>query len=153
MGILFGVPACVLEGIGWTGYAFPKMSAQNNALAMSILLGLLWAIWHLPVINYLGTSVPHGAYWFPFFLAFTLAMTATRVLISWLYANTGSVLFAQLMHVSSTGSLVIFSPPCVTAAQEVMWYALYGTALWLVVGIVAKKNGRQLTRRPTPSKA
>jgi membrane protease YdiL (CAAX protease family) len=146
MGILFGIPAGFLEEIGWMGYAFPKMRFQSNGLIASILLGLLWALWHLPVINYLGTATPHGAYWLPFFLAFSLAMTAMRVLIAWIYTNTKSVLMAQLMHVSSTGSLVFFSPARVTAAQEAMWYALYGTVLWVVVGIVAKTLGRQLGR-------
>jgi hypothetical protein len=47
--------------------------------------------------------------------------------------------------VSSTGSLVIFSAPHVTAAQEVMWYGFYGIALWLVVAIVAKVYGKGLT--------
>jgi membrane protease YdiL (CAAX protease family) len=141
MGVLFGVPAGLLEEIGWTAFAFPKMSAQHNALGASILLGLLWGLWHLPVVNYLGTATPHGAYWFPFFLAFAFAMTAMRVLISWLYINTKSVLIAQLMHISSTGSLVIFSPPAVSASQEVIWYALYGVVLWLVVLIVIKKFG------------
>jgi Type II CAAX prenyl endopeptidase Rce1-like len=87
MGILFGVPAGYLEEIGWMGYAFPKMRLQSNALAASILLGLLWSIWHLPVIDYLGTATPHGAYWLPFFLAFTSVMTATRVLICWTIAT------------------------------------------------------------------
>lgn len=139
MGVFFGVPAGLLEEIGWTGFAFPKMSSQHNAFGASILLGLLWGLWHLPVINYLGTATPHGAYWFPFFLAFAFAMTAMRVLISWLYINTKSVLIAQLMHISSTGSLVIFSPPTVSARQEVLWYALYGLALWLIVLILLKK--------------
>jgi membrane protease YdiL (CAAX protease family) len=96
LGVLFGVPAGLLEEIGWTGFAFPRMSAQHNPLGASILLGLLWGLWHLPVVNYLGTATPHGAYWFPFFLAFTLAMTAMRVLICWRYLNTKSVLIAQL---------------------------------------------------------
>jgi len=144
MGILFGVPAGFLEEIGWMGYAFPKMRSQSNGLAASILLGLLWALWHLPVIDYLGTATPHGLFWLPFFLAFTLAMTAMRVLIAWVYTNTKSVLLAQLMHVSSTGSLVLFSAPRVTAAQEVMWYSLYGIVLWLAVAIAVKTFGRRL---------
>jgi membrane protease YdiL (CAAX protease family) len=146
IGILFGIPAGFLEEIGWMGYAFPKMRSQSNALASSILLGVLWALWHLPVINYLGTAIPHGDYWLPFFLAFSLAMTAMRVLIAWIYTNTKSVLLAQLMHVSSTGSLVLFSAARVTAGQEAMWYALYGTVLWAVVGIVVKTFGRRLGR-------
>jgi len=144
MGMWFGVPAGLLDEIGWTGFAFPKMSSQHNALGASILLGLLWGLWHLPVVNYLGTATPHGAFWFPFFLAFVFAMTAMRVLISWLYINTKSVLIAQFMHISSTGSLVIFSPPAVSARQEVLWYALYGVALWFVVLIVVKKFGTRL---------
>lgn len=150
MGLFFGVPAGLLEEIGWTGYAFPKMRSQNispnNALAPSILLGLLWGAWHLPVVNYLGTATPHGSYWFAFFLVFTAAMTAIRVLICWIYINTGSVLLAQLMHVSSTGSLVVFSAPRVTGAQEVMWYGVYGLSLWLVVGIVVKRYGKRLAK-------
>jgi len=144
MGILFGIPAGFLEEIGWMGYAFPKMRPQTNGLAPSILLGLLWALWHIPVIDYLGTATPHGTYWLPFFLAFGLAMTAMRVLIAWIYTNTKSVLLPQLMHVSSTGSLVIFSAAHVTALQEAMWYALYGTVLWFAVGIVVKIFGRRL---------
>ncbi len=146
MGLLFGIPAGFLEEIGWMGFAFPKMRSQSNALTPSILLGLFWSLWHLPVINYLGTAIPHGVYWLPFFLAFSLAMTAMRVLIAWIYTNTKSVLLAQLMHVSSTGSLVVFSAPRVTAAQEAMWYALYGTVLWAAVGIVVKIFGRRLGR-------
>jgi uncharacterized protein len=144
MGVFFGVPAGLLEEIGWSGFAFPKMSSHDNALGASMLLGLLWGLWHLPVVNYLGTATPHGAYWFPFFLAFTFAMTAMRVLICWLYTNTKSLLIAQFMHISSTGSLVVFSPPAVSAQQEVIWYALYGVALWIAVLIVVKKFGTRL---------
>jgi hypothetical protein len=44
----------------------------------------------------------------------------------------------------STGSLVIFSPSGVAAAQEVAWYALYGAVLWLLVLIVVRTSGKQL---------
>jgi len=144
-GFLFGLPAGFLEEIGWTGYAFPKMRSTSNGLVPSIVLGLLWALWHLPAVNFLGTATPHGAYWFHFFLAFAVAMVAMRVLISWMYSNTKSVFLAQLMHVSSTGSLVIFSPPRVTALEEAMWYLLYGAVLWLVVAMVVKAYGKRLT--------
>jgi len=144
-GFLFGLPAGFLEEIGWTGYAFPKMRSTSNGLVPSIVLGLLWALWHLPAVNFLGTATPHGAYWLHFFAAFAAAMVAMRVLISWMYTNTKSVFLAQLMHVSSTGSLVIFSPPRVTALQEARWYLLYGAVLWLVVAMVVKAYGKRLT--------
>lgn len=147
IGVLFGIPAGLLEEIGWMGYVFPKMNSQNNALAASIVLGVFWSLWHLPVVNFLGTATPHGSYWLPFFLAFGLAMTAMRVLICWLYVNTNSVLLTQLMHICSTGSLVIFSAPRVTAAQETMWYGIYGVLLWLVAMIIAKTYGKALVRQ------
>ena len=118
MGIGFGIPAGFFEEIGWTGYAFPQMSRKTSALTASIRLGLLWGLWHLPVIDFLGTATPHGTYLVAYFLAFTGAMTAMRVLIAWAYTNTKSIPLAQLMHASSTGSLVVFSPIQAKAAQE-----------------------------------
>jgi membrane protease YdiL (CAAX protease family) len=138
-GILFGVPAGLLEEIGWTGYAFPALRKFRGPLSASVALGLLWSLWHLPVINFLGTATPHGSYWLPFFLAFSFAMTAMRVLICWMYSHTGSVLLAQLMHTSSTGSLVIFSAAHVAPRQEVFWYTIYGIALWVAVGLLVRR--------------
>jgi len=146
IGVLFGIPAGFFEEIGWMGFAFPKMREKLPALSAAVLLGLLWGLWHVPVIDYLGTATPHCHYWFPSFLAFTAAMTAMRVLIAWLYSNTKSVLLAQLMHACYTGSLVIFSPPGVTAAQEVFCYALYAAALWLAVALVALTFGAKTLR-------
>jgi CAAX protease family protein len=149
IGILFGIPAGFFEEIGWMGYAFPKMNRNHSALASAIVLGLQWGVWHLPVVDYLGTATPHGAFWVRYFLAFTAAMTAMRVLIAWVYVNTKSVLLSQLMHISSTGALVIFSPARVTAATETQWYWIYAIALWLTVGIIVLRYGKRLTTART----
>ena len=146
-GVVFGLPAGFLEEIGWTGYAFPKMNRQTSALAASIQLGLLWSMWHLPVIDFLGTASPHGRSLPAYFLAFTLAMTAMRVLIAWSYINTESLWLAQLLHVSSTASLVALSPPRVNSEQEALWYAVYALGLWAVVGILARLWGMRLRRK------
>jgi hypothetical protein len=53
----------------------------------------------------------------------------------------------QLMHVSSTGSLVVFSAAGVTGRQEALWYALYGAVLWVAVGFVVKTFGGHLGQR------
>lgn len=133
IGVLFGIPAGFLEEIGWTGYALPRMRSV-------VLLGILWSLWHLPVMNYLGAATPHGSYWLVFFFAFAVAMTAIRVLICWIYRKTGSIFMTQLMHVSSTGSLVVFGASHVNAAQESLWYAVYGVSLWIAAGIVIQQQ-------------
>ena len=66
-----------------------------------------------------------------------------RVLIGWIYTNTTSVLLAQLIVVS-TGSLVVFSPPRATAAQETGWYMAYGATLWVLAMVVAARSGGAL---------
>jgi membrane protease YdiL (CAAX protease family) len=147
IGIAFGLPAGFFEEIGWTGYAFPRMRDAMGPLKASIILGLIWSAWHIPVIDYLGTATPHGSFWLPFFLAFAAAMTAMRVIICWIYTHTGSVLLAQLLHAVSTGSLVIFSPPHASAGQEAFWYAVYAGALWLVVSAIVVIDGQPLSRQ------
>lgn len=146
VGIGFGIPAGLLEEIGWTGYAFPKMCRNMSPVTAAMLLGLLWGSWHLPIIDFLGTATPHGTYLVPYLLAFIAAMTAMRVLIGWIYMNTKSVTLTQLMHASSTGSLVVFSPPHVDPLQEALWYAVYAVALWFTVAVVSTAFGKRLAR-------
>jgi len=149
LGIAFGLPAGILEEIGWSGFAFPRMQVQYGTPRAGVLLGLLWSAWHLPVIDFLGAATPHGHYLIPFFLAFTTAMTAIRILIGWAYTNTKSVFLAPLIHTSSTAALVIFSPPQVTPRQETFWYFVYGAVLWIIIAVVG--FALRLAGRPAAS--
>jgi hypothetical protein len=81
-------------------------------------------------VDSLGAASPHGAWWPAFFAAFVGVIAGLRVLISWVYTNTGSLLLAQLLHASSTAFLVILSPPAVSPAQEALWYGVYAALLW-----------------------
>lgn len=144
IGISFGIIAGFVEEIGWTGFALPALLRTRSTFASALLLGLLWSLWHAPVIDYLGTATPHRPYWLAYFLAFAAAMTAIRILIAWLYANTGSVLLAQLLHAASTGSLVVFSPAHVSAGQEATWYAGYAALLWIAVLAIRIRCGSTL---------
>lgn len=133
IGVSFGLLAGFLEEIGWTGFAYPTLRRRFAVLPAAAILGLFWGLWHAPVIDFLGAASPHGKALPLFFAAFLTAMAAVRVLIAWFYERTQSVALAQLIHISSTGSLVVFSPPAVTPIQEASWYALYAAALWLLV--------------------
>ena len=136
VGILFGLVAGFFEELGWTGFAYPRMELRFGPLAGALVLGMLWGLWHFPVVDSLGAAAPHGDTWPLFFGAFVLAMTALRVLIVWIYRRSGSLLMAQLMHASSTGSLVVFGAPHVSATQEATWYALYGALLAIVTAVM-----------------
>jgi membrane protease YdiL (CAAX protease family) len=153
LGLLYGISAGLLEEIGWMGFAFPHMNIKRSTLTTAILLGLLWGLWHAPVVDYLGSAAPHGAYWLPFYLAFIALLVAMRVLIVWIYSNTDSLLLAQILHASSTGFLVVLSPIGVTPAQEALWYAVYAAVVWIVVVLVMVAFGKGLVRSATKVQA
>jgi membrane protease YdiL (CAAX protease family) len=146
-GIAAGVFAGFCEEFGWTGFAYPRMSSRLGALRGALLLGLLWGLWHFPVVDSLGAASPHGHYFLEFFGAFVAMLVALRVLIAWLYTNTGSIRLAQSLHASSTGFLVVLGAGGVSAGQEALWYAGYAAALWLVVGVVVALYGPSLAVR------
>jgi uncharacterized protein len=140
-GIGAGLVAGLAEELGWTGFAYPRLCARLGALRGAVLLGVLWAVWHLPVVDALGAASPHGPAWPAFFAGFVALTVALRVLIAWLYANTGSVLGAQLLHASATGALVVLGAPAVSPGQEALWYLAYAAVLWAAVGLVVATSG------------
>jgi membrane protease YdiL (CAAX protease family) len=92
------------EEYGWRGYALDRLQKSNNALKASLVLGLIWALWHLPLFFIEGTTqaaIPM----YQFFLQ-TLVLS---IFYTWLHNNTaGSVLIAGLFHaVSNTAAAVI----------------------------------------------
>jgi membrane protease YdiL (CAAX protease family) len=84
----------LFEEIGWRGYAFPRMQTRSNALTASLLLGIIQAIWHLPIwfipgMGFEGLPFPYYA----------LLVTGLSVLAGWLYNSTGgSLLIVGLLH-------------------------------------------------------
>jgi membrane protease YdiL (CAAX protease family) len=86
--IFFISAAC--EEIGWSGYITDPLEDRWGALRAAILLGAVWAIWH--IIPWLQThNTPQWVVWQ---CAATIAM---RILIVWLYNNTGKSVFAAIL--------------------------------------------------------
>jgi membrane protease YdiL (CAAX protease family) len=138
IGVALGLLAGFFEEIGWTGFALPRLQARFGWLRAALILGPIWGVWHL-LADFLGSSVQLGHYWLPHFVAFVVAMTATRVLMTWVYQHTGSMLLAQLMHASSTGSLAALGPVGLAPADETLWFAVYAA---LVSGVAVAVVGR-----------
>jgi membrane protease YdiL (CAAX protease family) len=147
-GFAAGVFAGFFEELGWTGFAYPRLRTRFGALGGALLLGLLWGLWHFPVVDSLGAASPHGHYWPEFFGAFVLMLVALRVLIAWVYTNTGSLRMAQLLHASSTGFLVVLGAQRATAGEEALWYLAYAGVLWAAVIVVVATQGITLAGRP-----
>ena len=147
-GVLGGLLAGFFEEIGWTGFAYPRMETKFGVLRATIYLALLHGLWHA-MAGYLFEAGTYGVYWLPRFIAmWFVAMMALRVLLVWIYSNTGSLLLAQLTHASSTGFLLILSPSPISPANETLWFAVYAAILWIPAVIVVMRYGKTLKRKP-----
>ncbi|UCC58551.1 MAG: CPBP family intramembrane metalloprotease [Candidatus Bathyarchaeum sp.] len=142
-GLIGGPMAGLLEETGWMGFAYPKMKGKRSALGTAIYFGVFHGIWHI-VADFLGNFNAFGGYWLPYFFGFCLHVVALRVLIVWVYENTGSVFLSILMHVSSTGFYGLLISTTMAPVNWVIFYNVYGVALCLVALIVALKYGKSL---------
>lgn len=119
------------EELGWRGFALPRLQSKYGALSSSIIVGLIWAGWHIPYWPIPG--------WFPKmqsipFLAFALQSIAKSVIMTWIYNNTrGSVFLASLFHFVLNYSLFLgFLPSSPLPIEPI----IICTVTWLVFAAV-----------------
>jgi uncharacterized protein len=143
------------EEVGWRGYALPALQARYSALVASLILGVLWTFWHLPVFlnpNTLYSNLP-----FFLFLAYLIPFT---ILITWVFNSTGgSVLLAMIVHAFMNASNAVWrvlpeylaEPASVAeaAARNVHVHLLITIVLWVAAAAVVIIYGSfDLSRRP-----
>ena len=128
--IVFSTPVQAGEEIGWRGYALPRLAERLGLARAGIILGVIWACWHLPFFFVPGTDTSGQS--FPVYL---LSVTALSVAMAWLYWRTnGSLLLTMLMHaaVNNTKDIV---PSAVSAATNAFSISSSLVA-WLSVAIL-----------------
>ena len=97
------------EEIGWRGYALPRLAKYTGLGAASVILGAIWASWHLPLFFMQHTDSIGQS--FPLYLSFVVPLS---VAMAWLYWKSGgSLLLVMLMHasVNNTGGIVPAAVP------------------------------------------
>lgn len=82
------------EELGWRGYALPRLQERSTALRASIILGMVWSVWHLPLYLTYGHPLANVFFgWLP------LGLIPTTILFTWVFNHTrGSLLLALLFH-------------------------------------------------------
>jgi uncharacterized protein len=129
------------EEIGWRGFALPRLQARHSALAASLALGPVWALWHLPL--WLTGSAGHPLGLYP---AFAVSVVAVSVLYTWIYNSTrGSLLLVVLFHATTNLPVSVFTDALLGAVPVfLIWVAL----LVVTAAIVAVLTGpAHLSRR------
>lgn len=143
MVLLFAVFSGPLgEEPGWRGFALPRLLSTQSALAASLIVGLLWSAWHLPLFLVGDFSLPAA-----------LHVIASAVVFTWLYQNTnGSVLLPILMHIAHQNSVRFLGRVFEEQADRMMeqWVSF---GLWAIVAIavVVFAGAARLTRGAPPA--
>jgi membrane protease YdiL (CAAX protease family) len=133
-----GAVAGTFEEIGWTGFATQRLLARHRPFIAGLLLGLAWALWHA-LVDFRQNFHVMGITWLLEFAIFYVAtLTAYRLLMTRVYANTQSLLLAVLMHASYTGWLFALYPGT-SFQQGLIWQTVLAIGLWLAVAVGFRK--------------
>ncbi len=112
------------EELGWRGFALPRLQARRSALAASLIVGVVWGIYHLPLFLVGSPTRP-----FALFLPFALSCVIMSIFYTWMYNGTaGSLLIAVLLHAATNLPLSVAYAPL---EERVL------PAYWIYVGMLA----------------
>lgn len=121
-----------LEEPGWRGFALPRLQARRTPLTATLILGLAWGIWHVPLYGVAGFVVP-------LVLAF---------FYTWLYNRTGSVLLCVVLHASFTPAQDVLT---FTSDAPAVDLVILGVYVLGAVGFIVATRGRLGLKRPAPT--
>ncbi|MFL7794852.1 MAG: lysostaphin resistance A-like protein [Anaerolineae bacterium] len=123
------IGGAIAEETGWRGYALPRLMQTKSALTSSVIVGLVWGVWHFPISLIPGANFP-----VPLtpvlFVVFLFNVIFISIVMTWLFSNTkGSIFICYLYHALLNTALfgVVFHFADVESAWWVKTYL--GTAL------------------------
>ncbi|HEY4611871.1 MAG TPA: CPBP family intramembrane glutamic endopeptidase, partial [Bacteroidota bacterium] len=128
--LIVSTPVQAGEELGWRGYALPRLADKFGLGPASIILGIIWACWHLPFF-FIPASDTFGQS-FPVYLS---QVTALSVAMAWLYWRTnGSLLPVMLLHaaVNNTKDIV----PSVEVGATDSFTLSASPVAWLTVALL-----------------
>ena len=122
------------EEIGWRGYALPRLQSGRSALSASLILGVIWAFYHLPLF-FTGQAFRSPSLLVPF----VVSGLALSVILSWVYNSTGgSLLLVVVLHAAANLPLTLLLEPLGSRAMvPFMFYVALMVVAAIVVVMVA----------------
>lgn len=136
------------DGLGeepaWRGFALPRVLERHGTVRAGLIVGVFWALWHLPLLWTPGTQDTQLPWWL-----LIVDVPAKSIVFAWVFRRTdGSVLIAAILH----GATNLFTvSPSVATAHDLTLPVLATAAKWVLVGVagavVAGRN-RAAVRQP-----
>jgi membrane protease YdiL (CAAX protease family) len=91
------IGGAIAEETGWRGYALPRLLKTKSALISSIIIGVIWGAWHLPISLIPGANFPVPLNPLLFFV-FMLSVSIISIVMTWLFNNTGGSLWMCFLY-------------------------------------------------------
>lgn len=128
------------EELGWRGFALPRLLSRRTPLVASLVLGAVWAAWHLPLVWTPGAALYQRPLWL-----LVADLMAKSMIFTWVFLHTrGSVLIAVLLH----AGMNVFALPLAAASTGDDALPLIAVVLeWVVVGAVVLSGRPSFVRR------
>lgn len=122
------------EEIGWRGYALPVLQQRWSPLASSVIVGVIWALWHLPLawacVGYQQSGEPWS-----YMARFLVTILPLSCLMTWLFNRSGeSVLIASLFHIAVNTADIVLVLPARTGELVLYGTTILGALLVLFFG-------------------
>ena len=136
----------LFEELGWRGFAFPRLQRRLDAIWAALVLGVLWALWHLPELISDPTRQRPPVQFFVWVLALS-------VIFAWLYNSTnGSLPIVIICHAAIDTAGRYMLPEFSDEGYQVVWWFMGGLyiAIAIIVVLVAGPK-RLITRIPRRS--
>jgi membrane protease YdiL (CAAX protease family) len=132
-GLATALGAGIFEELGWTGFAIPQLRGRLGVLATGLIVGVVWAAWHVLPALWLSGTVSGTLSLTSYMLDPFLFLVGFRVLMVWVYDHTGSVLLAMLMHGSLTAGARILTPQGIAGVPLLTFDLAWAATIWLIV--------------------
>jgi membrane protease YdiL (CAAX protease family) len=124
------------EELGWRGFLLPRLQERFTGLSASLIVGVIWAFWHLPLWFLPGYGWDIVPYW-----AFALATVSSSVIYTFVVNKTdGSMLMASIFHMMTNyglnlvGTLGLLPSPGETWIIASVLYTLYAIIIVILAG-------------------
>lgn len=143
-GLIYGIiGGGLLEELGWSGYATPKLREKYGVLKTGLIIGVFWGAWHfLPV--FWGSGDSSGNLVLPKFLPglfFHYAgLIPVRILIVWLYDRSLSLIPPIIVHATLTAFTFFIFNISQVGVSLFIYYVLLAIGFWVFVALVKSKS-------------
>ena len=129
LSILFATLFPFIEELGWRGYLLDRLQEKYSALVSSLILGILWSLWHLPTFFIRDSYQASLGIGTPAFWLFFAGIVPLTFVFTWIYNNTNrSTLAVILFH-----AMVNFTGELFTLSERADNLSIL---LWFVAGVV-----------------